>query len=196
MTCEAAAERRATSRNAAGSSPRRGGEDQTFGQRQAIEAEDEIDRELGAAAVADLADVETLREQRVEHRRGVGCDFLIAADQADAVALADLLAGARNRRFEKTQFVADARAERRDAVGIAGRGDEHDLAGGGRDERVLDHILDLIGVEHREHDRIAFVRDFGQRSGLRAELRQAFVSSPDRRRKPITVNPAATRRRA
>src|SRR5580693_5015849 len=52
--------------------PEAGGKDQPFGERQAVEAENEIDRELGAAAVADLADVKTLREQRVEHRRGVG----------------------------------------------------------------------------------------------------------------------------
>ena len=102
MTCEAAAERRATSRNAAGSSPRRAAKTKTFGERQAIEAEDEIDRELGAAAVADLADVKTLGEQRVEHRRGVGRDLVLAADQADAVALADLFAGVRHRRLEKT----------------------------------------------------------------------------------------------
>src|SRR5580704_10898347 len=93
------------------------------------------------AAVADLADVKTLGEQRVEHRRGVGRDFLVAANQADAVALPDLFAGARHRRLEKSQFVADACAERRDAVRIAGRGDEHDLAGGGRDKRALDHIF-------------------------------------------------------
>ena len=38
------------------------GEHQAFGQRQAIEAEDQIDRELGAPAVADLADMEAPRE--------------------------------------------------------------------------------------------------------------------------------------
>src|ERR1700748_3786454 len=70
MTCEGAAHRRGDVRRAARGRPARLGELQAFGERQAVEAEDEIDRELGAAAVADLADVKTLGEQRVEHRRG------------------------------------------------------------------------------------------------------------------------------
>src|SRR5580704_3183192 len=81
--------------------PEAGGKDQTFGERQAVEAEDEIDRELGAAAIADLADVKTLGEQRVEHRRGIGRDFWVAANQADAVTLTDLFARSRDRRFQK-----------------------------------------------------------------------------------------------
>ena len=106
MTCEAAAEARATFEECRRIEAEPGRKDQPFGEREAIEAEDEIDRELGAAAVADLADVEALGEQRVEHRRGVCRDLLIAADQADAVALADLLAGARHRHFEKAQLSA------------------------------------------------------------------------------------------
>ena len=51
------------------------GKHQPFGERQAIEAENEIDRELGPAAVADPADVEALGKQRIEHRRGVRGDL-------------------------------------------------------------------------------------------------------------------------
>src|ERR1700728_4702473 len=47
-----------------------GGKYQAFGERQAVEAEDQIDSELGPPAVADLADMKTPRKQRMEHRRG------------------------------------------------------------------------------------------------------------------------------
>lgn len=40
--------------------PRR--KDQTLGKRKAVEAENKIDRELGVAAVADLANVKAFRE--------------------------------------------------------------------------------------------------------------------------------------
>ena len=114
-----------------------------------------------------------LGEQRVEHRRGVGCDFLVAADEADAVALADLLARARHRRFEKPQSVATRAPSAAMRSGSQVEVHEHDLAGRRRQQRVLDHVLDLIGVEHRDHDRIAVARDIGKRSGARAEICQA-----------------------
>ena len=39
----------------------------------------------------------------------------------------------------------------------------------------FDDLLDLIGVEHREHDRIAAARNVGKRSGAAAELHQPRV---------------------
>ena len=103
MTCDAAADdaRHFEKRRRVEAEPF--GKDQSFGEREAIEPENEIDRELGAAAVADLADVKALGEQRIEHWRGGSRDRGIAADQADAVAVAHLLAGARHRHFEEAQ---------------------------------------------------------------------------------------------
>ena len=49
------------------------------------------------------------------------------------------------------------------------------LPAAARDERALDHFLDLLGVEHRHHDRLAFLRDIGKRTGLRAEICQPRV---------------------
>src|SRR5712691_2638472 len=40
-----------------------GGEYQPLGERHAVEAKDKIDSELGAPAVADVADMEAAREQ-------------------------------------------------------------------------------------------------------------------------------------
>ncbi len=157
-----------------------GGEDQSFGEREAIQAEDEIDGEFGPAAVADLADVKPPREQRIEHRRRVCRDALIAADEADAVALAHLLAGARHRHFEKAQALRDPRAERRDAVRIAGAGADHDLAGRRGQQRALDDVLDLIGREYREHDRIAVARDVGKRCRRGRRFARGVRSSPHR----------------
>ena len=80
----------------------------------------------------------------------------------------------RNRRLSR-----HARAERGDAVGIAGAGADHDLARRRRQQRALDHILDLIGIEDREHDRIAVARDIGERSGARrrSAARRAFFAA-------------------
>ena len=86
------------------------GERQPFRQRQPVEAEDEIDRELGAAAVADLADVEIGREQRAQDRLDFGRGLRIAADQADAFAARHLAARTGDRRFEQTQARAASRA--------------------------------------------------------------------------------------
>ena len=94
------------------------GECQPLRQRHAVEPEDQIDRELGAAAVADLADVKAARKQRIEHRRASPRGLRIAADQADAVALAHLLARARHRRFEEADVRArEPPAQRLDPVG-------------------------------------------------------------------------------
>ena len=141
-----------------------GGKHQAFGECKAVEAEDQIDSELGPPSVADLADMKTLRKQPVEHRRG-GCGNLwIATDQADAVALAHLLAGAGHRRLEKAQALRHPCTERRDAIGIAGRGANHDLTRRSGKQVTLNHLLDLVGVEDSEHDRLAFARDVGKRS--------------------------------
>ena len=134
-----------------------------------------IDRELGAAAVAGLADVKALRKQRVEHARGGLRDLGVAADQADAVARADLLARAGDRRFQKAQLVAYPRRECGDAVWVAGRGAKHDLVGRGCDECMLDHVLDLIGIEHRQHDRFAALCDLDERARAAADRLKVFA---------------------
>jgi hypothetical protein len=72
-----------------------------------------------------------------------------------------LRAGAGNRDFKKPDFAADASPERGNTVWIAGAGADHDLAGRGRYQSVLDDVLDLIGREHREHDGIALPCDVG-----------------------------------
>src|SRR5215472_15790229 len=79
--------------------PRR--KDQALGKREAVETENEIDGELGAATVTDLADVKAVLKQRIEYGCGDLCRFYIDADQSDAVALPHLRARARNRNFEK-----------------------------------------------------------------------------------------------
>src|ERR1700716_1187848 len=48
-----------------------GGEYQPPGEGDAVEAEDKMDSELGAPAVADVADMEAAREQDRQHRLGV-----------------------------------------------------------------------------------------------------------------------------
>ena len=40
---------------------------------------------------------------------------------------------------------------------------------------MLDHVFDLIGVEHGEHDRIAVAGDVGERCGAAADLPKALV---------------------
>ena len=80
------------------------GKDQALRQSEAIEAEDQIDRELGAAAIADFADVEAADEQRVEHVCHIVGDRNVAADQRNTVAAAHLIAGAGHRHIE----IADA----------------------------------------------------------------------------------------
>ena len=59
----------ATSGNALGSSAHALGKHQAFRHHQPVKPENQIDRELGAAAIAGLADMEAAREQRIENRR-------------------------------------------------------------------------------------------------------------------------------
>jgi hypothetical protein len=103
------------------------GKYQTFGQRQAIKPEDQIDRELGAAAIADLSHVEALGEENVQDRGCGLCDLRIAADKADAVTVAHLRARSGNRRFEETKLLFDARAERGQLIRVAGAGADDDF---------------------------------------------------------------------
>src|SRR5262245_16280823 len=86
---------------AVGVEPETLGEHQAFGEREAIEAEDEIDRELGTAAIADRAHVKT-RWREGLNNRAHALEFLrIAAKQPDAFAFAHLFAGSRDRRLDE-----------------------------------------------------------------------------------------------
>ena len=38
---------------------------------------------------------------------------------------------------------------------------------------MLDHVLDLPGIEHGKHDRLAVARDVGERCGAGADLCKA-----------------------
>ena len=110
----------------------------------------------------------------------------------------DLLAGARHGRLEaKRNVSADTRAERRDAVGIAGRGDEHDLAGGGRGMSACALITSSTCSVLNTATTIGSGMSARYRcvAGATAELRQALAFARSTS-KPITVNPAAIRRRA
>ena len=158
-------------------------EHEAFGERQPVEAEDEVDGELGAPAVADAADVEIGREDRAQQRLDLGQDFGIAADQADALAAGDLAAGAGDRGLEQAQAArGDALAERGDAVGIAGAGAEHDatrIVAERGEQLVLDDLLDLVGAEDGEDDGAAVAREIGD-GGRRG--RRALRAWRDRRR--------------
>src|SRR4030081_2188648 len=68
------------------------GKYQPLGHGQSVEPEDEIDREFGAPAVSDLADVEIGRKHCAQDRFHFGYDLRIAADQPDALAAAHLSA--------------------------------------------------------------------------------------------------------
>jgi hypothetical protein len=137
-----------------------------------VQPQDQIDRELGAAAVADLADMKAPRKQRVEHGRNVLGGLLIAANETDAVALADLFARSRHRRFEETNVRrGEPLAQRLDPVRIAGAGAEHHGPHRHRrQQRALHHLLDLISAEHRECDHPAR-RNLGGRGRGRAAPR-------------------------
>src|SRR5262249_38242681 len=71
-----------------------GGEHQPLGERHAVEAEDQIDSELGPPAATDLADMEAPREQDRQPRFALRRGTAITADQPNAIAAAHLLAGA------------------------------------------------------------------------------------------------------
>src|SRR5262249_59216992 len=79
------------------------GKYQTLSHGQSVEAQDQIDGELGAPAISDLAHMEMGRKQRAQDRLHGGCDMRIAADQRDTLAATDLAARAGNPGLEKTQ---------------------------------------------------------------------------------------------
>src|SRR6516162_11255291 len=79
------------------------GKYQTLGYGQSVEAQDQIDGELGAPAISDLAHMEMGRKQCAQDRLHGGCDLRIAADQRDTLAATDLAARAGNRGLEETQ---------------------------------------------------------------------------------------------
>ncbi len=128
--------------------------------------------------------MESHRKDRVEHGADLRRDFAIAADQPDTFAAPHLLAGARDRRLEKPQPARlEAARERSDAIGIAGRGAHHDLAGAAsagvlaerREDRPFHHLFHLVGVEHREDDRIGRAGDVAdRRRGAAAQRDEAF----------------------
>ena len=145
------------------------GKNQAFGQRQAIEPENEIDGELRAPCVAGLADVKTSRKHRAQHRLGRGSDLGITSDQADAFAAAYLSARPRDRRLQESQAaIAGPLEEGCDAIGVAGARAKHERAGALPrlpQNLPLDDMLHLVGAEHRNDDGIAILCDLGGRAG-------------------------------
>ena len=86
------------------------GEHEPLRERQAVEAEDQIDGKLGAAGIAGRPHVEIGRKHRAEHIRDLGELGCITADQSHAAALPDLLAGSGDRRIEEVQSPRARRA--------------------------------------------------------------------------------------
>ena len=70
------------------------GEDEALGEGGAVEAENVVDRELGARAVAECAHVDRARADRGEDISDRFRSGGVAGDEAVAVALRDLMAGA------------------------------------------------------------------------------------------------------
>ena len=98
------------------------GKHQPLGERQPVQPENEIDRQFGAAAIADVADMKAAREQRIENVGKLLRNGRIASDQRNPVAVPHLFAGAGDRDVEKADAtLADPRRKCTDAVGI-GRG--------------------------------------------------------------------------
>src|SRR6516164_2347469 len=156
------------------------GKYQTLGHGQSVEAQDQIDGELGAPAISDLADMEMGRKQRAQDRLYGGCDLRIAADQRDTLAAADLAARAGDRGFQEVQPARrNTLAQCGDAVRVAGACTQDDFAGAVAQrgqEFAFDDRFDLIGAEHREHDGIAMPREIGDgRSRPAAQLAKLGV---------------------
>ena len=132
------------------------GKDQALGQCETIEAKDQIDGELGAASIADLAHVETSYEQRVEHIFHFVRDRRVPSDQRNTVATTHLIAGAGYGHVEVADAArTDTICERGHPIRVAGAHAQDDLSRSPTEcgqKRVLDNILDLIGVEDRKND--------------------------------------------
>ena len=107
-------------------------------------------------------------KQRAEHRLGLGEHLAVAADEAYAFAAAHLAARTRDRGLEKAKAACgDPLGERGDAIGVAGAGAQHQASrpvAQHRKQLPLEDVLDLVGGEHRKHDRIAVLCDFLDRS--------------------------------
>ena len=152
------------------------GEDEPFGERQPVEAEDEIDGELGAPAVADAADMEAGGEQRIEDGSDFRRECRLAADQRDAVAAPHLLAGAGHRHFQEPQARRlRLRTQDRHPIRVAGAGAQQDRIGTGvplRQDVLVDDLLDLIGREDGNQDGVA--RRARPRRSTRPRARRGF----------------------
>src|SRR6516162_6622803 len=156
------------------------GKYQTLGHGQSVEAQDQIDGELGAPAISDLADMEMGRKQCAQDRFHGGCDMRIAADQRDTLAAADLAARAGDRGFQKMQPArGNALAQCGDAVRVAGACTRDDFPGAVAQrgqQFAFDDRFDLSRADHREHDGIATPREIGDgRSRPAAKLRELGV---------------------
>src|SRR5262249_34262428 len=107
-------------------------------------------------------------------------NFGVAPDQPDPLAAGDLAARSRNRSFQKAQpAFADTLRQASNALGVASARAKHDFGRAlarGRQELPFDHVLDLIGAEHRNHDGIAAPREIANGGGsTAAELRELDV---------------------
>ena len=158
------------------------GKDEPFCERCAIEAEDQVDRKFGFGAIADGTGEIALRADRIEN---IGAGFgrrALAADQAHTVALHDLLAGARDRHLEQRHALrGNAPRECGDLVRIAGRHVEYGARRTGRRREhavlALDHVLELLGVEHRADDARAAVRELADRRHCIAANRNQRITA-------------------
>ncbi len=175
-------------------------EGQSFGEREAVETEDQIDRELGAAAVACATDVEAVAGRsasRMSFTSVGGLGSPPIRPTPSPCRTCSLVA--RDRRFEKADAPRrDLGLERGDAVRIAGATcAEHDLASAcaAGHERISRHVLDLIGAEHREDHAVALSRPPRASRFCRPSSRAARPS-PDRCRSPARKSPQAISRPA
>ena len=172
------------------------GEHQPLGQRRAVEPEDQINRQLGLGAIADRAGEIAFRTDRIEYvAAGLECSAL-AADETDAIALHDLLAGAGDRHFEQRHaFRRDTPRERRHFVRVAGRHVQHDARSTGhRIEHTalgLDDIRKLFGIEHRADDARTNTRDLADRCHRAAAQRSKRLAACGIDVKPGDLEPCA-----
>ena len=124
--------------------------------------------------------MEVGRKHRAQDRLHLGDEVGIAADQPDAFAAAHLSARAGDRGFQKAQPTRrNALTQSRDALGVAGAGAQDDSPGAFAQRRqhfAFDDRLDLVGAEHRQHKRIAALREIGDGlRGLAAKLRKPGI---------------------
>src|SRR5499427_9670372 len=100
-----------------------------FRERQAVEAEDQIDGKLGAAGAARGPHVEVGGKDRTQDIGNLVEFARVAADKGHTAALPNLLASAGYGSIEKVEpMLRHAPGERADTVRIAGAGAEDELA--------------------------------------------------------------------